>query len=113
MNFEGVDSASRGLVGDTVFAVLPNIKPIHTFMITIGLQCVRHIMRYSKSILINPLDISNEVMDDADVQIVRGLLDIMRIYIIYVWMACPRESCTNGIGTIKVFLCKFFLELCS
>lgn len=36
----GVESTSRGLVGDTSFAVLPNIKPIHTFAITIILQSV-------------------------------------------------------------------------
>ena len=37
---EGMSSTSRGLVGDTVFAVLPNIKPIHTFAITIACQTV-------------------------------------------------------------------------
>lgn len=36
----GVASASRGLVGDTIFAVLPNIKPIHTFIITISFQSI-------------------------------------------------------------------------
>ncbi|EAU84684.2 dolichyl pyrophosphate Glc1Man9GlcNAc2 alpha-1,3-glucosyltransferase [Coprinopsis cinerea okayama7 len=36
----GVASSSRGLVGDTVFAVLPQIKPIHTFIITIAWQVV-------------------------------------------------------------------------
>jgi len=36
----GVESTSRGLVGDTVFVVLPNIKPIHTFAITIAFQAV-------------------------------------------------------------------------
>ncbi|KAH8106117.1 glycosyltransferase family 57 protein [Cristinia sonorae] len=34
INEAGVVSASRGLVGDTIFAVLPNVKPIHTFIIT-------------------------------------------------------------------------------
>ncbi|KAL0582036.1 glycosyl transferase [Marasmius crinis-equi] len=38
INPEGVASSSRGLVGDTVFAVLPNVKPIHTFTITIIFQ---------------------------------------------------------------------------
>jgi hypothetical protein len=37
-----VASSSRGLVGDTVFAILPNIKPIHTFVITIAFQLVGH-----------------------------------------------------------------------
>ncbi|PVG03503.1 ALG6, ALG8 glycosyltransferase [Serendipita vermifera] len=36
----GVESTSRGLVGDTSFAILPNIKPIHTFAITIVLQMI-------------------------------------------------------------------------
>jgi alpha-1,3-glucosyltransferase len=36
----GVSSSSRGLVGDTSFAVLPDVKPIHTFLITIAFQMV-------------------------------------------------------------------------
>jgi alpha-1,3-glucosyltransferase len=38
IHLAGVASTSRGLVGDTVFAVLPNVKPIHTFVITIACQ---------------------------------------------------------------------------
>ncbi|KZT43050.1 glycosyltransferase family 57 protein [Sistotremastrum suecicum HHB10207 ss-3] len=37
---EGVSSTSRGLVGDTLFAVLPDIKPIHTFAITVLIQAI-------------------------------------------------------------------------
>ena len=40
INASGVASTSRGLVGDTVFAVLPNIKPAHTFIVTIAFQMV-------------------------------------------------------------------------
>ncbi|KAJ7047479.1 glucosyltransferase [Mycena alexandri] len=40
INISGVASTSRGLVGDTVFAVLPTIKPIHTFILTAGLQSI-------------------------------------------------------------------------
>lgn len=40
VNEAGVMSTSRGLVGDTIFAVIPNIKPIHTFIITIAFQLV-------------------------------------------------------------------------
>ncbi|GLB33692.1 putative ALG6 ALG8 glucosyltransferase family protein [Lyophyllum shimeji] len=40
INPSGVASTSRGLVGDTIFAVLPNIKPIHTFIITILFQSI-------------------------------------------------------------------------
>lgn len=41
INKAGVVSTSRGLVGDTVFAVIPNIKPVHTFVITAAFQLVR------------------------------------------------------------------------
>lgn len=37
----GVASSSRGLIGDTVFAVLPNVQPIHTFLLTVSVQMVR------------------------------------------------------------------------
>ncbi|KAI0082582.1 glucosyltransferase [Panus rudis PR-1116 ss-1] len=40
INTSGVASTSRGLVGDTVFAVIPNIKPMHTFIITILFQAI-------------------------------------------------------------------------
>ncbi|KAG9036515.1 glycosyl transferase, partial [Tulasnella sp. UAMH 9824] len=40
INEAGVQSTSRGLVGDTVFAVIPNVKPIHTFIITVAFQLI-------------------------------------------------------------------------
>ncbi|KIY67436.1 glycosyltransferase family 57 protein [Cylindrobasidium torrendii FP15055 ss-10] len=40
VNTAGVASTSRGLVGDTVFAVLPNVEPIHTFTVTVALQSI-------------------------------------------------------------------------
>jgi len=40
INKSGVASTSRGLVGDTIFAVIPNVKPIHTFLITIAFQTI-------------------------------------------------------------------------
>lgn len=43
INESAVASTSRGLVGDTVFAVIPNVKPIHTFIITLAFQIVRKI----------------------------------------------------------------------
>ncbi|KAF5370002.1 hypothetical protein D9758_001149 [Tetrapyrgos nigripes] len=40
VNTEGMQSTSRGLVGDTVFAVIPNVKPVHTFTFTIAFQSI-------------------------------------------------------------------------
>lgn len=31
-----LSSASRGLIGETTFGVLPNVTPLHTFSITLG-----------------------------------------------------------------------------
>lgn len=36
----GVASTSRGLVGDTHFAVLPDVQPGHCFLLTIVVQLV-------------------------------------------------------------------------
>ena len=41
INQFGVSSTSRGLVGDTVFSVLPDVKPIHSLVITVAWQSVR------------------------------------------------------------------------
>ena len=43
INESGVASSSRGLVGDTVFAVIPNVQPFHTFAITLSVLIVRHV----------------------------------------------------------------------
>ncbi|TFK94698.1 glycosyltransferase family 57 protein [Polyporus arcularius HHB13444] len=40
INESGVASTSRGLVGDTVFAVLPTVQPIHTLAITVAFQVI-------------------------------------------------------------------------
>ncbi|KAF8639779.1 hypothetical protein AX17_001039 [Amanita inopinata Kibby_2008] len=40
VNASGVASTSRGLVGDTVFAVIPNIQPVHTFITTVLFQSI-------------------------------------------------------------------------
>ncbi|KAK0206516.1 glucosyltransferase [Desarmillaria ectypa] len=40
INEPGVASTSRGLVGDTVFAVIPNVQPIHTFTLTLAFQSI-------------------------------------------------------------------------
>lgn len=50
----GVASSSRGLVGDTVFAVLPQVKPIHTFIITMAWQTVGQHVFFCSAMLIYP-----------------------------------------------------------
>ncbi|KAG8886505.1 glycosyl transferase [Tulasnella sp. 331] len=40
INAAGVSSTSRGLVGDTIFAIIPTVKPLHTFVITVAFQLV-------------------------------------------------------------------------
>ena len=43
-----VNSGTRGLVGDTAFAVLPNISPATTFTLTLCFQLVRHPLGHIK-----------------------------------------------------------------
>lgn len=40
VNTEAVNSVTRGLVGDTSFAVLPDISPRMTFVLTLAAQIV-------------------------------------------------------------------------
>lgn len=39
-NVDALGSMTRGYVGDTVFAVLPTIQPIHTLVLTVLFQIV-------------------------------------------------------------------------
>jgi alpha-1,3-glucosyltransferase len=41
VNQEAVNSVTRGLVGDTSFAVLPEVVPLTCFLLTLGAQIVR------------------------------------------------------------------------
>jgi alpha-1,3-glucosyltransferase len=40
VNREAINSVTRGLVGDTSFAVLPDISPRVTFVLTLAAQIV-------------------------------------------------------------------------
>jgi alpha-1,3-glucosyltransferase len=53
INEFGVFSTSRGLVGNTVFSVLPDVKPIHTLVITVAWQSVRPFNRQDDKISTN------------------------------------------------------------
>ncbi|KAG8763039.1 glycosyl transferase [Ceratobasidium sp. 423] len=75
----GLASSSRGLIGDTVFAVLPNVKPIHTFIVTILCQSVRHYWSRKRSPTEGCIGISMETMADANVQIVRLRCNTLRL----------------------------------
>lgn len=46
-----LNSVTRGLVGDTSFAVLPNISPKATFALTVSFQIVSLQVRVSRSLL--------------------------------------------------------------
>ena len=37
---EAINSVTRGLVGDTAFAVLPEVVPLTCFVLTVGFQIV-------------------------------------------------------------------------
>ena len=89
INSSGVASASRGLVGDTVFAVIPNIQPVHTFIITAGFQSVRHfVLDFLTYTLKYGQDIPCQAVAYTDVQVILNCIDLVRLHIVYVWLAC-------------------------
>lgn len=52
VNQEAVNSVTRGLVGDSSFAVLPDIVPLTCFLLTLGTQIVSQSLLFSRRILI-------------------------------------------------------------
>ena len=98
INESGIVSTSRGLVGDTIFAVIPNVKPIHTFIVTLGFQLVRvgwgRIMLWSmlKTLLILLLDCSDKTLEKPNIQVFLDCADIVWLQFVLVWLACPWEG---------------------
>jgi len=95
VNDSGIVSTSRGLVGDTIFAVIPNVKPIHTFIVTLVFQSVRadreRIMLWSmlKTLLIDCFD---KTLEELNIQVFLDCADIVWLHFVLVWLACPREG---------------------
>lgn len=86
---QGVVSTSRGLVGDTTFAVLPTVKPIHTFVITIVFQLVgnkmldRDFSSYVSKVF------PCQIVEDTKLQVFLNCPHVVWLYLVHVWLACP------------------------
>ena len=88
---EGIASSSRGLVGDTSFAVLPDIKPMHTFAITLALQSVRRSsklpMGHVKLNCFFPADLPLQALENTHVQVLPVRFDPLWLRFIHVRLA--------------------------
>lgn len=93
LNTSGVASTSRGLVGDTVFAIIPNIKPSYTFIITIVFQAVSLIYMVISAAAYSVIDISREAVENTDIQVFPDSTDAVWLCVIFVRLACTREGC--------------------
>lgn len=91
VNESGIASSSRGLVGDTVFAVIPNVQPIHTFVITLGVLVVSPAPHNFEPPVMSLLctGVHGEALDDANLQIVRDCPHVMRVHVLHVRLARP------------------------
>lgn len=94
VNGPGVASSSRGLVGDTVFAVLPNIQPVHTFAVTLAVQLVSdcpslHFATVSNTFQKFTIDHPDETVVFTNVQILFKGFDPLWICFFSFWVACP------------------------
>jgi hypothetical protein len=90
VNEAGVVSTSRGLVGDTIFAVIPNVKPIHTFIITIAFQLVSipWVAEKSDSVLDFIAAVADQALESSHLQVLLDRLNIVWLDVISVWLAC-------------------------
>ena len=88
---EGIASSSRGLVGDTSFAVLPDIKPIHTFAITLALQGVRRPlilpMGHARLNCLVPADLPLQALENTHVQVLPVRFDSLWLRFVHVRLA--------------------------
>lgn len=94
VNTSGVASTSRGLVGDTVFAVIPNVQPSFTFIITIAFQAASPFtfLLQCRSSSVCIADILNQTLENTNLQVILDLFDPLRLRLVHVWLACARES---------------------
>ena len=51
VNQDAVNSVTRGLVGDSSFAVLPDVVPLTCFLLTLGAQIVRLLQNPTGTVL--------------------------------------------------------------
>lgn len=96
-----LNSVTRGLVGDSSFAVLPNISPRATFILTLFVQLVgsQHPILYRWLTVTAMFD---QTLLPADVGDLRRSCDFVRLRIFLIWMACPREGHPLGDHTVQL-----------
>lgn len=89
---KAVDSVTRGLIGDSSFAVLPIVSPKTSFVLTVMMQIVSIISSEAILLALTAIDTAREAFSCAQVGDIRGSDDPLRVCILPVWMACSRES---------------------
>ena len=93
-----LNSVTRGLVGDTSFAVLPDVTPQTTFILTLGFQIVR--LPSSYVYLLNTddlrqfffLDLLGQTVPAANMGHVHWCGYALRLRVVPIWLACAREG---------------------
>jgi hypothetical protein len=103
----GFASASRGLIGDTVFAILPNVQPIHTFIVTILCQSVRISLVQKRGImrfLMIGIGLPMETLVDAYIQVVCMRRNALRLGKLCLWLARSRKGHLTSPSTHEVCL---------
>ena len=84
------DSVTRGLVGDTSFAVLPTISPRMTFFLTAFFQMVafatkEHVVQHADSFIVKP----RQTVPTSFVEYVYQSCDSLWLCILSLWLARP------------------------
>lgn len=93
MNTDALNSVTRGLVGDTSFAVLPEVTKEHTFILTFLFQLVCVPRPVSLALSNNCLDSSRQgLVQPRLLGYLRRCDHPLRLCIIPLRLACARES---------------------
>ena len=85
-----MNSVTRGLVGDSSFAVLPNISPKTTFAMTLGFQIVS-VLSSAATVprCLYPVVMFDQAFPSTNMGNVQWRSDPVWVRVFLVWLACP------------------------
>ena len=87
INADALNSVTRGLVGDTAFAVLPEITPRMTFILTLLFQLVSSLLHYVQDEPLTRLACTGQTLHPAYLGYFYRCCNPLRVCIILVRMA--------------------------
>lgn len=92
VNQDAVNSVTRGLVGDSSFAVLPDIVPLTCFLLTLGTQIVSQVWLLCRTFTNIFTACSSASLVQTNMGDICWRGHVVWLRFLLVWLARPRES---------------------